>query len=92
MDTAGVSERDKTVWLLTAGAIGPVLFVVVLLVEGWTRAGYDPMGDYGSALSLGDQGWQQIANFVIGGVLFVCGAVGLRRAMRDGQAHDGGRA
>jgi len=30
-------ERDRTRWLLTAGAIGPVLFVVVFLIEGWTR-------------------------------------------------------
>jgi len=25
------------------GVIGPVVFVVVFLVMGWTRTGYDPM-------------------------------------------------
>jgi hypothetical membrane protein len=84
VDTAAMSERDKTRWLLTGGVIGPVLFVVVFLIEGWTRPGYDPMRHFVSTLSLGDQGWQQIANFVITGILIIAGAAGLRRTMRDG--------
>jgi hypothetical membrane protein len=77
-------ERSSTRWLLLAGVIGPVLFVVVLLIEGWTRPGYDPQRMYGSLLSLGDQGWQQIANFLVTGVLFVAAAVGWKRSMPDG--------
>jgi hypothetical membrane protein len=84
VDTATMSERDKTRWLLTGGIIGPVFFVVIFLIEGWTRPGYDPMRHFVSTLSLSDQGWQQIANFLITGILFIAGAVGLRRAMRDG--------
>jgi hypothetical membrane protein len=79
-----VSDRRWTLWLLTGGVIGPVLFVVVILVEGWTRADYDPMTMFGSLLSLGDLGWQQIANFVVSGVLVLGGAVGLRAVMTDG--------
>jgi hypothetical membrane protein len=79
-----MSERDTTKWLLTGGVIGPVLFVVVFLIEGWTRAGYDPIRHFVSTLSLSDQGWQQIANFLVTGVLWIGGAVGLRRAMREG--------
>jgi hypothetical protein len=79
-----MSEQDKTRWLLTGGVIGPVLFVVMFLVIGWTRADYDPIRHFVSTLSLTDQGWQQIANFLVTGVLFMCGGVGLRRAMRDG--------
>jgi hypothetical membrane protein len=79
-----MSERDKTKWLLTAGVIGPVFFVTVFLIEGWTREGYDPMRHFVSTLSLSDQGWQQIANFLVTGILFLATAVGLRRAMRDG--------
>ena len=80
----GMPDRRTTRWLLTGGVIGPILFVVVLLVEGWTRADYDPMRMFGSLLSLTNQGWQQIANFIIGGSLIFGGAVGLRAAMRDG--------
>jgi hypothetical membrane protein len=77
-------NRSSTRWLLTGGVIGPVLFVVVILVEGWTRADYDPMTMFGSLLSLGDLGWQQVANFVVSGVLVLGGAVGLRAVMTDG--------
>jgi len=35
-----------------------------------------------SMLSLGPWGWGQIANFVIGGVLIVAGAFGMRRVLR----------
>jgi hypothetical membrane protein len=79
-----MDERSSTRWLLLAGVIGPVLFVVVLLVEGWTRPGYDPQRMYGSLLSLGDQGWQQIANFLVSGALFIAAAIGWRRSMPDG--------
>ena len=79
-----MSDRGVTRWLLTGGVIGPVLFVVVLLVEGWTRADYDPMTMFGSLLSLGDLGWQQVANFVLGGLLVLAGAFGLARVLTDG--------
>ena len=77
-------DRDTTRWLLTGGVIGPVLFVAVLLVEGWTRADYDPMTMFGSLLSLGDLGWQQIANFVVSGALVLGGAFGLGRVLTEG--------
>ena len=79
-----MSERETTKWLLTCGVIGPIFFVLVFLIEGWTRVDYDPVRHYVSTLSLGDEGWQQIANFLLTGTLFIVGAVGLRRAMRDG--------
>ncbi len=34
-----------------AGIVGPSVFVLVFLVEGWLRPGYDPFADYVSALS-----------------------------------------
>jgi hypothetical membrane protein len=79
-----MDDRRMTRWLLLAGVIGPVLFVVVFLVEGWTRPGYDPTRMFVSGLSLTDAGWQQVANFVITGLLFLAAAVGWRRAMPDG--------
>lgn len=50
-----------------AGIVGPSLFVLVFLFEGATRPGYSPVADYVSALSLGDRGWIQIANFLLVG-------------------------
>jgi hypothetical protein len=70
--------------MLAAGVIGPVFFVAVFLIEGWTRTGYDPMRMLVSALSLTNDGWQQIGNFLVTGALFICGAIGWRRAMPDG--------
>ena len=72
--------------LLAGGAIGAIGFVVVFLVDGATRPGYDPTYHPVSALSLGERGWLQIANFVVTGALMVAFAVGLRRHLRPGPA------
>jgi hypothetical membrane protein len=67
--------------LLISGAFGALAFVGVLLLEGATRPGYDAWLRYGSELSLSDQGWMQIANFMICGLLIVLGAAGLWQAL-----------
>jgi hypothetical protein len=79
-----VITRNMAVWLLTGGVIGPILFVVVFLVMGWTRPGYDPMSMYLSYLSRGDGGWLAIATTVVTSLLTAGGAVGLRWVMRPG--------
>lgn len=71
--------------LLWAGAVGPLLFVVVLLIEGATRPGYNSWHSFGSSLSLGSQGWMQIANFIVCGLSALGFAVGLRRALHTGK-------
>ncbi|GLZ30387.1 hypothetical protein Lesp02_25760 [Lentzea sp. NBRC 105346] len=59
----------------------PVVFVIVLLVEGWLRPGYDPVHQFGSELSLGPRGWIQVTNFVVTGVLVLAFATRLRGAL-----------
>jgi Protein of unknown function (DUF998) len=81
-----MTERALTRWLLASGVIGPVLFVVMFLIEGAIRPDYDPMRTFVSQLSLGDQGWLQIANFVVSGLLIVAFAFGLRRVVASGRA------
>jgi hypothetical protein len=76
-----VITRNMAVWLLTGGVIGPILFVVVLLLIGWTRPGYDPMRMYLSYLSRGDGGWVAIATTVVSSLLTAGGALGLRSPM-----------
>lgn len=71
--------------LLGCGAVGAVLFVLIFLLDGATRPGYDPVYHPVSALSLGNRGWIQIANFVLTGLLMVAFAVGLRRALYPGR-------
>jgi hypothetical protein len=66
---------------LAGGVIGPLIFIVVLLIEGVTRPGYSAWRHFGSQLSLGDQGWEQIANFIVCGALCLGFAVALRHAL-----------
>ena len=73
-----------TRWLLACGVMGPLLFVVAFLIEGMIRPDYDPARVFVSQLSLGEQGWLQIANFVVSGSLIIAFAAGLRRVIATG--------
>jgi len=64
--------------LLTCGAIAPAFFIIVFLIEGGTRAGYNPLRQPISSLSIGELGWMQSANFIITGLLLLAFAFGLR--------------
>ena len=68
--------------LLYAGVVGPLLFVVVFLVEGATRPGYSAWRHYVSQLATGDGGWMQVINFLVCGSLVFLFAIGLRQALR----------
>src|SRR5690349_6885025 len=70
--------------LLGCGAVGPPLFVAVLLLEGALRPGYDAWRMAGSALSLGPGGWVQVTNFLVTGVLLLVFALGVRGTSRAG--------
>lgn len=78
--------------LLACGAIAGLLFVLVFLLEGATRANYDPLRHPVSSLALGDYGWVQSANFVVAGLLTLAFSVGLRRVFRPPRARPGGRS
>ena len=54
---AGMSVRLASPPFLWAGVVAPVLFTSSYLVDGATRAGYDPLRHQVSLLSLGDRGW-----------------------------------
>lgn len=64
-------------------AIGPIVFVLVFLVEGAIRPGYSPLRDYVSALSLGSRGWVQIASFIVTGSGILLLALLTGRAFRS---------
>ncbi|MFC5834894.1 DUF998 domain-containing protein [Nonomuraea insulae] len=66
--------------LLMCGIVAGPLYIVVVLLQMLTRDGFDISRYPASMLSNGDQGWIQIANFAVSGLLFMAGAVGLHRA------------
>ncbi|MFD4469891.1 DUF998 domain-containing protein [Rhodococcus sp. NPDC058505] len=70
--------------LLACGVAAGPIYLAVAAVQVVTRDGFDLTRHPLSLLSLGPGGWIQIANFVVSGVLFVAGAVGMRRAMTAG--------
>ena len=72
--------------LLRCGAIAGPLFILIVLVQDYTRPGFDPRLQPLSLLSLGDWGWVQILNFVLAGALNLLYAAGLRRRLHPGRA------
>jgi hypothetical protein len=62
---------------------GP-LFIVVALLQAFTRPGFELARHPLSLLSLGDLGWIQIANFVIIGLMLTAAAAGMRRVLHAG--------
>ena len=59
------------------GSIALTVFVVVFLVDGWTRPGYHPVRQPVSALALSRRGWIQATNFIVCGAAVTVGAVGV---------------
>ena len=80
-----MDQSQVTRFLIAGGAIGPLLFIIVLLIEGATRPGYSAWHNYGSSLSLSNQGWMQIANFLVCGLLTLGFAMGLRQVLHTGK-------
>jgi Protein of unknown function (DUF998) len=74
----------ETVRLLACGAVAGPLFLAVLMIQAFTREGFDLSRHPLSLLSLGNLGWIQIANFVVTGALMVACATGMRRVLRPG--------
>ena len=71
--------------LIACGAFGPILFILLFLIESAIRPGYSSWHNFVSDLSLSDQGWMQIANFLICGILVLCFALGLRQVLKSGK-------
>jgi hypothetical membrane protein len=68
--------------LATAGAAGPVVFLVVSLLAGLLKPGYDAREQSVSELAVGDYGWLQTANFFALGAAMIAAALALALAGR----------
>jgi hypothetical protein len=60
-----------------------VLFILVFLIDGWTRSGYSPVRHPVSALALGRRGWVQTTNFLLCGTAVVVGGTAVATEARD---------
>jgi uncharacterized protein DUF998 len=80
------AARSPLTSLLLGGALiaGP-LFVVASFAQALTREGFDLKRHAISMLLLGDQGWIQMANFELTGVLVLACAVGIMRVLGPGR-------
>jgi Protein of unknown function (DUF998) len=76
--------------LLYCGIVAGPLFIAASLTQAFTRSGFDLGRHPLSLLSLGSLGWVQIANFVVSGLLYVLGGVGLRGALQYGRGRTWG--
>ncbi len=72
--------------LVACGFAAPIVFVGTFLIEGATRAGYDAWAEFVSLLSLGSDGWMQVANFIASGWLLLGFSVAVFQAVRIGAA------
>lgn len=67
---------------LGASIVAPILFALVVTVDGLVTPGYSAYNEALSYLSLGAYGWIQRVNFIVFGVLLLAFALGYTRAMR----------
>jgi len=72
---ASEATTKVTKALLACGVIAGPLFMVVSLVQAFTRPGFDLKRHAISMLSLGDLGWIQVTNFELTGLLAIALAV-----------------
>jgi len=77
------NQRKLAAW---AGILGPAIFVATFTIEGWLRAGYNPLSTYVSALSLGPRGWIQMLNFLLLGMLLLFFSFGVAAEFPSGKA------
>ena len=68
--------------LLLGGVIAGPLYLVVGLLQAFTRPGFDLTRHDLSLLANGPLGWIQAANFIVTGLLVVAGALGIRRTLQ----------
>ena len=69
-------------FLLWAGIVGPIIFVVTFTIDGALTPGYSAIRDAVSYLALGRYGWIQAVNFVVLGILVIAFALGFFRWWR----------
>jgi hypothetical protein len=78
------AESRITRSLLGWGAIAAPLYLATVLAQMFTRDGYHLERHAVSLLTNGQYGWIQRTNFILTGLMVIAGAIGARRALRNG--------
>jgi len=76
--------------LLVAGVIAGPLYLVVGLIEAFTRPGFDIRRHDLSLLANGDLGWIHVTLLIVSGLLVIAGAVGMSRTLASGPGRTSG--
>ena len=76
--------------LLLAGAVAGPLYLVVGLIQAFTRPAFDLRRHDLSLLANGDLGWIQMSNLIVSGLLVIAGAAGIRRCLASGRGRTWG--
>lgn len=76
--------------LLTGGILAGPLYLLVGLIQGFTRPGFDFTRHPLSVLSNGDLGWIQVTNFVVTGLLVIGAAIGMQPILANGRGRTWG--
>jgi hypothetical protein len=71
--------KNVTRSLLGYGVLAGPFYVVVSLVQAFTRDGFDLTRHEWSLLANGSTGWIQIANLILSGLMVIAAAAGMRR-------------
>lgn len=72
--------------LVGYGVLSGVFYLVVGVILGVTRDGFDFSRHALSLLTLGDHGWMQRTNLIIAGAMVIAAAVGFARALRGARS------
>jgi Protein of unknown function (DUF998) len=75
------SSTPLTKLLLSCAVIAGPFYLVVGLIQAFTRPGFDITRHDLSLLSNGSLGWIHITNLIVTGLLVIVGAVGIKRAL-----------
>ncbi|MCM3885315.1 DUF998 domain-containing protein [Frankia sp. R82] len=84
-DRAGNVTRSLLGWLTLAGPT----YLIVSVVQGLSRPGFDFARHDRSLLAVGHLGWIQMVNLILVGAMMIVGGFGVRGALGDG--HRAGR-
>ena len=79
-ETSSVTKLTRT--LLFCSVIAGPLYIIVGVIETFTRPGYDPLRHDLSLMSNGSLGWIHISLLILTVLLTIIGAMGMRRVLR----------
>jgi hypothetical membrane protein len=82
----GLEHRSVIAALSAAGIAGPIIFVLVVIVQSLLHPDYSQVKLPISALAAWPGGWLQSVNFVIFGLLMISFAIGLHLGVRPSRA------